>query len=71
MEAGLINWLRIGVLGMIWGASFMAVSVAITGFGPITVAAGRIAIGAMILLTLLRIMGLSLPSTNGADGRKT
>jgi len=70
MEAGLINWLRIGVLGMIWGSSFMAVSIAITGFGPITVAAGRIAIGAMILLTLLRVMGLSLPSTQGVDGRK-
>ena len=70
MEAGLINWLRIGLLGMIWGSSFMAVSVAITGYGPITVAAGRIAIGAVILLALIRIMGLSLPSTRGADGRK-
>jgi len=70
MEAGLINWLRIGVLGMIWGSSFMAVTVAIAGFGPITVAAGRILIGAVILLALVRAMGLSLPSINGADGRK-
>ncbi|KPU84144.1 membrane protein [Marinosulfonomonas sp. PRT-SC04] len=70
MEAGLINWLRIGVLGIIWGSSFMAVSVAITGFGPITVAAGRILIGAIILLGLLRIMGLSLPSLKGSEGRK-
>ena len=70
MEAGLINWLRIGALGMIWGSSFMAVSIAITGFGPITVAAGRIAIGAVILLALVCTMGLSLPSPTGADGRK-
>lgn len=70
MEAGLINWLRIGVLGMIWGSSFMAVSIAITGFGPITVAAGRIAIGATILLGLVRVMGLSLPSIKGTQGRK-
>ena len=70
MEAGLINWLRIGALGMIWGSSFMAVSVAITGFGPITVAAGRILIGAVILLILLRIMRLSLPSIKGSDGLK-
>ena len=70
MEAGLVNWLRIGVLGMIWGSSFMAVTIAISGFGPITVAAGRIAIGAVILLTLMRFMGLSLPSSKGAEGRK-
>ncbi len=70
MEAGLINWLRIGVLGMIWGSSFMAVTIAIAGFGPITVAAARIAIGAVILLVLLRLMGLSLPSIKGTQGRK-
>lgn len=69
METGLVNWLRIGALGMIWGSSFMAVTIAITGFDPITVAAGRIAIGAVILLALLRIMGLSLPSMRGAEGR--
>lgn len=70
MEAGLTNWLRIGALGMIWGASFMAVSVAITGFGPLTVAAGRIVIGAVILLALLRIRALSLPSIRGPEGRQ-
>ena len=70
MEAGLVNWLRIGALGMIWGSSFMAVTIAIAGFGPITVAAARIVIGAVILLVLLRLMGLSLPSIKGADGRK-
>ena len=70
MEAGLINWLRIGVLGMIWGSSFMAVSVAIGGFGPVTVAAARIVIGAAILLVLIRARGLSLPAIGGAEGRK-
>lgn len=70
MEAGLVNWLRIGALGMIWGSSFMAVTIAIAGFGPITVAAARIVIGAVILLVLLRLMDLSLPSIKGADGRK-
>ncbi len=69
MEAGLINWLRIGVLGMIWGSSFMAVSVAITGYGPITVSAGRILIGAVVLLILLRFMGISLPDIRAPQGR--
>ncbi len=70
MEAGLTNWLRIGVLGMIWGSSFMAVTVAIRGFGPITVAAGRITLGALILLALLRVLGVSLPSMRGPQGRR-
>ena len=70
MEAGLINWLRLGALGMIWGSSFMAVSIAINGFGPISVAAGRIAIGAAILFLLVRSMGLSLPSIREKDGGK-
>ena len=71
MQAGLTNWMRIGVLGMIWGSSFMAVTVAVSGFGPITVAAGRIALGAALLLILLRILGISLPTMKGAEGRKT
>ncbi len=69
MEVGLINWLRIGALGMIWGSSFMAVSVAIAGFGPITVSAGRILIGAIVLLGLLRFLGISLPDIKAPQGR--
>ena len=71
MQAGLTNWIRIGVLGMIWGSSFMAVTVAVSGFGPITVAAGRIALGAALLLILLRVLGISLPTTKEPEGRKT
>lgn len=70
MEAGLINWLRLGALGIIWGSSFMTVTVAIRGFGPVTVAAGRIALGAVILLVLVRIMGVRLPGIRGSEGRK-
>ena len=48
----------------------MAVSVAGTGFGPISVAAGRITLGAVILFTLTRAMRLTLPSIRGAEGPK-
>jgi len=71
MQAGLTNWIRIGVLGMIWGSSFMAVTVAVSGFGPITVAAGRIALGAALLLILLRVLGIPLPTIKEPEGRKT
>jgi len=44
------------VLAMIWGSSFTFIKVALGAFSPLTIAAGRIAIAAMILcfLALLR-----------------
>ena len=38
----IINWLILITLGVIWGASFLGVELALTGFGPITLAAGRV-----------------------------
>lgn len=67
--AGTLNWIKLLFLGMIWGASFMAVSVALADVGPVTIAAARIAIGALSLLTILRVMGLHLPPINTGTGR--
>jgi len=47
-----VNWLRIGALGLIWGASFTTLSVALRDVGPFTVAAVRITLGAVFLLLL-------------------
>lgn len=46
---GTLNWLLILALGVIWGAAFMGVSVALQGFGPWTVTAARVALGAIVL----------------------
>ncbi|MDE4173239.1 DMT family transporter [Phaeobacter sp. PT47_59] len=64
-----VNWIKLLFLGMIWGGSFMAVSVALHGVGPLTLAAVRIAIGAFSLLAILRIMGLRLPPLHTRNGR--
>ena len=69
MEAGLHNWLRLLALGMIWGSSFMAVSVAVGGLGPLSVAAGRITLAALALLALTRLGGISLPPFRAPQGR--
>jgi drug/metabolite transporter (DMT)-like permease len=61
-EIAPVNWLRIMALGLIWGASFMFISVALRDVGPFTVAAVRITLGAVFLLVLLRLKGLRLPS---------
>lgn len=64
----LSDWLLVGALGMIWGASFMGVSLALEGFGPITVAAGRITVGALALITVARATGHRLPALRGKGG---
>ncbi|QFT92480.1 putative inner membrane transporter yiJE [Roseovarius sp. THAF9] len=60
-----VNWLRLCALGMIWGASFMAVSVALDGVGPLTVVAVRLILGAAFLLVLCRATGRGLPPRSG------
>lgn len=68
---GLNDWLGLLFLGLIWGASFMAITVAGEGIGPISVTAGRIALAALILYGVMRFMGLHLPRLKGENGRKT
>lgn len=65
-----VNWLLLLALGFIWGASFLGVSMALTGFGPITVAAIRIAVAAAVLTAVSFKMGHGLPTTKTDTGRK-
>jgi len=39
-------------VGAIWGASFIFIALALESFGPITVAAARISLAAVVLLTI-------------------
>jgi drug/metabolite transporter (DMT)-like permease len=65
-----INWVFLIVLGIIWGASFMGAKVALTGFGPMTVAALRLAIGASVLLSISYAMGKGLPKLSDENGKR-
>ena len=51
-----MNWASIVALGFIWGGTFLVVSIALEGYGPITVATARTTLGAaaMVLLALIR-----------------
>ncbi|MDP9019940.1 MAG: DMT family transporter, partial [Actinomycetota bacterium] len=53
---------RLLLLGFIWGWSFLFIKVAVGGMTPTTVAAARIALGALVLLVVLRVRGLALPA---------
>lgn len=47
------NWASIFALGVIWGGTFMVVSIALEGYGPLTVAAARTTLGALALMGLM------------------
>lgn len=49
------NWVLLFFLSFVWGGAFMAMSVALDGYGPFTVAAGRISIGALALLSIVAV----------------
>ncbi len=59
---GLYNWLLLCILGLIWGASFMAVTVSLETIGPLSVSAIRITIGAVALIILASAKGLRPPA---------
>ena len=63
---GLINWLRIALIALIWGGAFMVVRVALRDFAPLSLAAGRISIGALSLYILMRCRGGALPTFSDA-----
>jgi drug/metabolite transporter (DMT)-like permease len=57
----LANWIGLYALGLIWGASFLGVAYALDGFGPISIAAGRIALGALTLGTVALVARIPIP----------
>jgi len=64
-------WLTLLLLGIIWGASFLANSLALQSFGPISIAAIRVSLAAIIILCISYSLGYGLPSFQTVDGRKT
>ncbi len=56
------DWSGIAALGLIWGATFMVVAIALEGYGPITVATARTTLGAVTLLLLMRITRCKMPA---------
>lgn len=61
----LANWISIMALGLIWGGTFMVVSIALRGYGPVTVACARTTLGAMALLLLVAVLRRPFPSVTG------
>ncbi|MFN3936543.1 MAG: DMT family transporter [Gemmobacter sp.] len=64
------DWALLGLLGLIWGGSFLGVSVALGGIGPIWIAAGRIGLAAIALVAAMLAMGHRLPGFSAPVERR-
>ncbi|MCA0207004.1 MAG: DMT family transporter [Proteobacteria bacterium] len=58
---GLISWAEVVALGVIWGAGFLAVRIALEGIAPAWVATGRVSVAALTLALLLAVLRIPLP----------
>jgi len=65
-----LSWVLLALLGLIWGASFLGTKLALDGFGPISIAAIRISLAAVILTAISFATGHGLPDRHTARGRK-
>ena len=59
------DWALLFALVAMWGSAFMFIKIAVAHVPPATIAAGRLAIGAVVLLIVIRAMGLRLPPFSG------
>lgn len=56
-------------LASIWGLSFLFIEIALRGLGPMWIVVGRTGVGALVLLTVLRLRGHRLPVSARMWGR--
>ncbi|MCA8869841.1 MAG: DMT family transporter [Rhodobacteraceae bacterium] len=69
-QPGPVIWGLLVLLGLLWGASFPAVSVALGGFGPFTIVALRVSLAAVTLLILAFGLGYGLPGVRSPTERR-
>lgn len=63
--------IRIGVLALLWGSTFLWIKVALDGFSPVQVTLARCVLAALTLLVACRAAGHRLPRGGALWGRVT
>lgn len=59
---------RLGILALIWGSSFLLIELALDGMSPIQIVLGRLSAGALVLAGIVAVRGLSLPRSPAVWG---
>ncbi len=65
-----VSWFLLISLGLIWGMAFMGVELALKNFQPLTIAAIRISLAALILNLIGYFTGNKLPKLSDTNGKK-
>lgn len=60
--------LRLGLLALLWGSNFLLIAVALDGFSPAQVLAGRLWLGAVTLLVIVGLRRQPLPAAAAVWG---
>jgi drug/metabolite transporter (DMT)-like permease len=55
------DWLLLVVLSILWGGTFFFAKIAVADIPPLTLALGRVGIGAVVLIAIARAIGEPLP----------
>ena len=63
-----LSWLLVGVLGLVWGGTFMVIEIALRGITPFWLAAGRISFAACLMLVIWSFQGFKLFATRPGRG---
>jgi drug/metabolite transporter (DMT)-like permease len=62
IERTVKNWLMFGLLGLIWGASFLLIKVGLTGLDPFSLVAGRLTTAAIAFVVFIFITRRKIPN---------
>jgi len=65
-----LDWGLLAILGLIWGAAFLGVEVALESLPPLWIAAGRISLAAALLVGVAYLTGDRLPGFQTATQRR-
>ncbi|GAA2123894.1 DMT family transporter [Glycomyces algeriensis] len=71
MSPRLAGTARVAALALLWGSGFLWIKIGLEGFTPIQITLFRMALGAAVLLVILRLSGLSLPRDRKTWGHLT
>ena len=61
LRADARSWALVGALTTIWGSSFFLIAIALRGFEPLPLAAGRVSLAALALAAALVVTGARFP----------
>lgn len=62
MKDDLKRWVLLGTLAMLWGPSFYVIKEGLVGIPPLSLAAGRVTLAAILLYGMVRLSGSRMPT---------